>query len=61
MDVEGSDHGLFQITIPTFAWRYWGKAKESAVRVTGLQAGIRTVDLQIFNNPFPHPSEFIVH
>jgi hypothetical protein len=39
-DVDGSGCGLFEGTIPAFAWRYCGKLRKPLARIVDLQAEI---------------------
>jgi hypothetical protein len=39
--VKGSGHGLFKGTIPSFAWRDWGKPQKPLLRIASAPAEIQ--------------------
>jgi hypothetical protein len=41
MGVKGSERDIYQGTIPTFAWRDWGKSR--SIRIRHLQNKVRSV------------------
>jgi hypothetical protein len=48
IDVEESGRGLFQSTIPAFAWRGWGKSRNPEVLMVDVLGDIRTDISQIW-------------